>query len=115
MALWNRRKNGITDQQKLIALRLATDEDFSLDEVVQKFSDLATARAVIEDLYEDKMVEFYWKRPKGDRVQIPVAEVTGLLEDDTEWVRSKSFQEPYVIVVANDRGWRWFQSHWKSE
>lgn len=115
MAFWKRSNNGITDAQRLTVLDLATDEDFSLDEVVQKFDDLASARQVVEDLRHRGMVDFYWKKPKGGRDAIPHGEVEVLLVDDTEWVRSKSFDEPYVIVVANDKGWRWHQTHWKSD
>src|SRR5690348_848046 len=101
MPFWNRNNNGVTDEQRLMALNLATDEDFSLDEVVQRFGDLQVARDVVEDLRNRGMVEFFWKRPKGDRDVISPNTVDQLLHEDTEWVRKKSFVEGYVILVAN--------------
>jgi hypothetical protein len=114
MAFWKRSKDGITDEQRLTVLDLAVDEDFSLHEVVQRFPDIGTAKAVVEDLQNRKMVEFFWKRPKGHREEIAPAEIAAVLEGEAEWSRPKSFEQQYVIVVANDKGWRWHQSHWKS-
>ena len=114
MPFWKRSDNGITDDQRLVVLNLATDEDFSLDEVVRKLGTLEVARGVVADLRERGMVEFFWKKPKGGRDQIEASAVDHLLYEDTEWLRKKSFSEAYVIVVANDKGWRWHQSRWKA-
>jgi hypothetical protein len=114
MPFWNRSDNGVTNEQRLAVLDLATDEDFSLDEVARKLGSVELARTVVDDLRRQGMVEFFWKKPKGDRDLIDTADVDHLLVEDTEWLRRKSFVEPYVIVVANDKGWRWHQTRWKA-
>lgn len=111
----NRSKSGITDQQRLTVLHLAVDEDFSLFELASKFPDLATAQAVVADLFDRKMLELFWKQPKGGREPIPPSDTGSIMADDNEWTRKPSFQETYVIAVANDEGWRWYQKHWKSD
>lgn len=115
MAFWNRSKSGVTNQERLTVLNLAVDEDFSLFEVASKFSNVPHAREVVRDLFDKGMVDLYWKKPKGGRDKVTEGRAEYVLDGEEEWRRKPSFEVDYVVVAANDQGWRWHQKHWKAD
>jgi hypothetical protein len=119
MGFFRKNRGPVTDAERRGVLDLATDEDFTLYEVLERFrSDghadpRPIARLTVLELLRDEMVELHTRFPGGKRQLNSLAEAVAAVEGDEAW-EARTPERPHLGVVATDSGWRWHQKHWKA-